>query len=58
MILKSILNQAFLEELIDRNLALKVPISKRDDIEPKAKFLTAEEANTLLKIFSNHNIMD
>ena len=56
VILKSILNQAFLEELIDRNPALKVPIPKRDDVEPKAKFLTAEEANKLLKIFSNHHL--
>ncbi|MBR1779609.1 MAG: site-specific integrase [Clostridia bacterium] len=42
--------------MIDRNPALKVPLPKKDDLEPKAKFLTVEEANKLLNIFSGHHL--
>ena len=54
MILKNILNQAYLEELIDRNPAFKVPFPKKESAEFKAKFLNEKEANKLLQIFSGH----
>ena len=56
LILKNILNQAYLEELIDRNPAFKVPIPKKEPTEFKAKFLNEEEANRLLQIFSGHHL--
>ena len=56
IILKNILNQAYLEELIDRNPASRVPLPKRDNKETRAKFLNEKEANELLKIFSGNKI--
>ena len=52
MVLKNILNQAYLEELINRNPANRVPLPKKESNETKAKFLNAKEANEVLKIFS------
>ena len=56
MVLKNILNQAYLEELINRNPALKVPLPKKENTETKAKFLNAKEANQLLNIFSENKL--
>ena len=53
-VLRNILNQAYLEEIIDRNPSLKVPLPKKDNEEPKGKFLTSKQANDLLKIFRGH----
>ena len=53
-ILKNILNQAYLEELIDRNPAFEIPFPKRESTEFTVKFLNEEEANKLLQIFSGH----
>ena len=56
VILKNILNQAFLEEIIPRNPALKIPLPKKDDGENKNTFLTASQANELLKLFKGHRL--
>ena len=56
MVLKNILNQAYLEELINRNPANRVPLPKKESNETKAKFLNAKEANEVLKIFSGNKI--
>ena len=56
VILKNILNNAFLEELINRNPALKVPLPKKENEESRCKFLNAKEANDLLKIFKEHRL--
>ena len=56
VILKNILNNAFLEELINRNPALKIPLPKKENEENKCKFLNANEANELLKIFKDHRL--
>ncbi|MBR1779278.1 MAG: site-specific integrase, partial [Clostridia bacterium] len=57
VLLKGILNQAYVEELIDRNPAFKIPLPKRESTETKAKFLTAKEANKILKIFSGNKLL-
>ena len=54
-ILKDALNQAFLEEIIPRNPALKIPLPKKESIEKRA-FLNAAQANELLKIFEGHRL--
>ena len=56
VILKNILNNAFLEELINRNPALKIPLPKKENEESRCKFLNAKEANDLLKIFKEHRL--
>ena len=56
VILKNILNNAFLDELINRNPALKIPLPKKENEENKCKFLNANEANELLKIFKDHRL--
>lgn len=55
-VLKNILNQAYLEEIIDRNPSLKVPLPKKDNEDTKGKFLTSKKANDLLKIFRGHRL--
>ncbi len=55
-ILKNILNQAFLEEIIPRNPALKIPLPKKDSSENKNTFLNASQANELLKLFKGHRL--
>lgn len=55
-VLKSALNQAFLEEIINRNPAAKIPLPKKDCGEHKYTFLTVTQANELLKIFKDHHI--
>lgn len=54
VILKNILNQALLEEIIDRSPAFKVPLPKKNDGKPAGTFLTADQANELLKLFKGH----
>ena len=54
--MKNILNNAFLEELINRNPALKIPLPKKENEESRCKFLNAKEANDLLKIFKEHRL--
>ena len=56
MILKSILDQACLEELIDRNPAFKIPVPKKESEKFEPKFLNEKEANRLLQIFSGHHL--
>ena len=50
------MNQAFLEEIISRNPALKIPLPKKDGGENKNTFLTASQANELLKLFKGHRL--
>ena len=54
VILKNILNQALLEEIIIRNPAFKVPLPKKCDNKSVSTFLTASQANELLKLFKGH----
>lgn len=54
VILKNILSQALLEEIIDRDPSFKIPLPKKEDSGKKERFLTAEEANKLLEIFEGH----
>ena len=56
VILKSILNQALLEEIIDRNPALKIPLPKKESDVSKPTFLTASQAQKLLEIFNGHHL--
>ncbi len=56
VILKNILNQAFLEEIIPRNPALKIPLPKKDNGEEKSTFLNTTQANELIKLFKGHRL--
>ncbi len=56
VLLKSALNQAVLEEVIDRNPAFKIPLPKKEDVEIKCKFLSAAQANELLQLFKGHRL--
>ena len=56
VILKNALNQAVLEEIIDRNPAFKIPLPKKEDTEVKCKFLSADQANELLQLFKGHRL--
>ncbi len=56
VILKNALNQAVLEEVIDRNPAFKIPLPKKEDVEVKCKFLSAAQANELLQLFKGHRL--
>ena len=56
VLLRSILNQAFLEEIIPKNPAFKIPLPKKENVENKRAFLNAAQANELLKIFEGHRL--
>lgn len=55
VVIKNALNNAVIEELIDRNPSLNVPLPKRKE-ETKRVFLNAEQANELLKLFRGHRL--
>ena len=57
MVLKLILNDAFIAEEIYRNPAANVPLPKQQDKSVyKGVFLTGEEANKMLQAFSGHDL--
>ena len=56
MVLKLILNDAFIAEEIYRNPAATVPLPKQDKFVYKGVFLTGEEANKMLQAFSGHDL--
>ena len=55
MIIKEVLDDALVNEIILRNVASKVPIPKQVR-QRKETFLNAEEANEVLKLFNNHKL--
>ena len=55
-VMRMAFREALIEELVERNPVDAVPLPKQGDIETKAIFLTAEEANTLLEAFRDHEL--
>lgn len=53
-IINKVLNQAYIEELIDRNPAEKVPLPKMEKKEKVGKFLEIGQAKKLLELFDVH----
>ena len=57
-ILKQVLNEAVIAELIPRNPAANVPLPKREKQQQRKKsvYLTGEEANIMLQAFAGHEL--
>lgn len=57
MIIKEVLNEAVIMELISRNPAEHIPLPKKEDEQDeKCVFLNAEEANKLIEAFKGHQL--
>jgi integrase len=56
MVLKQVFTEALIAEQIMRNPASAVPLPKQDKQEIKGVFLTGDEANKLLQVFSGHQL--
>lgn len=54
IVLKEVLGYAVLCEIIDKNPAVGVKLPGKNIISTNKRFLTAEEANNVLKAFENH----
>lgn len=58
MVLKLMLNDAFIAEQISRNPASTVPLPKQEKSIYKGIFLTSDEANTMLQAFKGHELRE
>ena len=56
LIIKEVLEDAVIRELIPRNPARHVPIPKRERKEQKGVFLDAKQANRVLEAFRKHHL--
>lgn len=56
IVIKEVLNEAVIRELIYRNPALNVPLPKKEKQEVIGTFLDAEQANTVLKAFRENRL--
>lgn len=55
VVIKNALNSAVIEELINRNPAINIPLPKRYE-EQNRVFLNQEQANEMLKLFRGHRL--
>ena len=56
LIIKEVLDDALVKEIITKNVAAKVPLPKQKNKIKKETFLNTEEANQILSIFKGHHL--
>ena len=56
LIIKEVLDDALIKEIIPKNVASKVPLPKQKEKIRKETFLNAKEANEVLSVFKGHHL--
>lgn len=56
LIIKEVLDDALIKEIIPKNVASKVPLPKQKEKIRKETFLNAKEANEVLSMFKGHHL--
>lgn len=56
LIIKEVLDDALVKEIITKNVAAKVPLPKQKNKIKKETFLNTEEANQILSLFKGHHL--